>query len=183
MISCLLDSRTCLTRHLAWRLLGQVAARHGSGTLKLASALRRYLLWLRAMAQEPNAAAWGNVLGEFRAGLPMSLWQTHMSRCHIGRANRCGVCALAHRGMRWMAITKVDMATFPYSWLEARAPGQSPAWGMGCRICRLHYNPNSDDANGGPWAQLGVGGASVERYHIMKHKRPFATNAHKRRSS
>ena len=70
-----------------------------------------------------------------------------------------------------MAITKVDTATFPYSWLEARAPGQSPAWGMGCRICRLHYNPNSDDADGGPWAQLGVGGASIQRYHIMKHKK------------
>ena len=66
-----------------------------------------------------------------------------------------------------MAKTKVDKAIFPYSWLEACAPGGGLAWGLGCRICRLCYNPNGNNEHGGPWAQLDVRG-SIQKCNIQK---------------
>jgi hypothetical protein len=66
-----------------------------------------------------------------------------------------------------MAKTKVDNAIFPsyYYWLEACAPGGglAKAWGLGCRICRLRYNPNGKNEHGGPWAQLGVRNTSIQK--------------------
>ena len=112
-----------------------------------------------------------NHLKDFRAGLPMSLLRKHMSFCTIGKPPRgCGVCALARRGCRWMNMTKVDKDTFPYSWLEASAPGPSPAWGMGCRICRLCYNPNGENEHGGTWAQLDVDNTMFQISSILRHK-------------
>ena len=120
-------------------------------------------------------------LKDFRAGLPMNLLQKHLSHCSFA-GQSCGVCLLARRGMSWMANTKVDTAIFPYSWLEACAPGGGPAWGLGCRICRLCYNPNGNNEHGGPWAQLDVRG-SIQKSTIPKHKQALVTKTRKQCSS
>jgi hypothetical protein len=120
-------------------------------------------------------------LKDFRAGLPMNLLQKHLSHCSVAGQSR-GVCLLARRGLSWMANTKVDNAIFPYSWLEACAPGGGPAWGLGCRICRLCYNPNGKNEHGGPWAQLDVRG-SLQKCNIKNTKQALVTKERKQRSS
>ena len=60
--------------------------------------------------------------------------------------------------------------------------GGGPAWGLGCRICRLCYNPNGNNEHGGPWAQLDVRG-SIQKCNIQKHQKPLVTKTRKQRSS
>ena len=64
----------------------------------------------------------------------------------------------------------MDNAIFPYSWLEACAPGGGHDWGLGCRICRLRYNPNGKSEQGGPWSQLDVR-RSFQNCSIKQHQK------------
>ncbi len=110
-------------------------------------------------------------LKDFHTGLPMRLLQKHMSHCTVGKTHRCGPCFLARRGLQWMAIANVDNTTFPYSWLEACAPGHGSAWGLGCRICRLCYSPNGVNEDGGTWSRLGVTDSMIQKSALLRHKR------------
>ena len=60
--------------------------------------------------------------------------------------------------------------------------GGGPAWGLGCRICRLCYNPNGNNEHGGPWAQLDARG-SIQKCNINKHQNALVTKTRKQRSS
>ena len=122
-------------------------------------------------------------LKDFRAGLPMNLLQKHLSHCSVA-GQSCGVCLLARRGSSWMAKTKLwTMPYFPIifpGWRRVLRGG--PAWGLGCRICRLCYNPNGNNEHGGPWAQLDVRG-SIQKRNIKNTKKALVTKTRKQRSS
>ena len=120
----------------------------------------------KSAAEAPRLTA--ETLSEFRAGLPLDLLRKHQDHCHLGV--NCGVCKLARRALRWMSMTQIDKVTFPYSWLEARAPGD-PAWGAGCRLCRLAFNRDGDSDDGGSWAQLNVRGQSLQICCLRTHQR------------
>ena len=114
------------------------------------------------------------VLQEFRTGLPTEQLRTHQRGCRRGN---CCICRLAKCMGSWMAITQVDKDVFPYSWLEARSP-KDPAWGAGCRICRLWFTKGADDNDfdddedeGGPWAHLGIRRCGLQRCHLKRHRR------------
>ena len=107
-----------------------------------------------------------STLAEFRAGLPVNLFKRHRRRCV--RSNCC-MCRLARCAKRWMAATIVDKHNFNYSWLEARAPSD-PAWGVGRRLCRLCYNHDGLNENGGVWARMEVCGyKNLQVCHVRKH--------------
>ena len=124
----------------------------------------------RSCQLQAMASVWDSALKEFHNGLPMRLLRKHARGCQVRLKGGCDVCSLARRGPRWMAKSKVDRAVFPHSWLEASlAPGATPIWGIGCRICRLTYNSNGENDNGGSWAQLGVRGTCVQKSAIVTH--------------